>query len=96
MKEVISVTPLKNYRLLVEFDNRERRIKDITPLLDKPAFIPLKNIAFFNTVSVVYGAVTWQDDEGNEIDLCPDNTYLTSVPLEEELGAVVLSVLSKR
>ena len=80
MKEVVSVTPLKNYRLLVEFDNGERRIKDITPLLEKRAFKPLKNISYFNTVAIVCGAITWQDYDGNEIDLCPDNTYLTSTP----------------
>ncbi len=47
MKTVISVQPLSNYRLLLEFDNGEKRIGDISPLLAKPVFTFLKDTVFF-------------------------------------------------
>lgn len=81
MKTVISVKPLKNYQLLLEFDNGEKRIGDITPLLAKPVFSFLKDTAYFNSVYLEYGAVTWKDHNGNEIDICPDKLYMDSLPI---------------
>lgn len=80
MKLVISVRPLSDYRLLLEFDNGEKRISDIKPLLAKPIFSFLKDTAYFNSVYLEYGAVTWKDCNGNEIDICPDKLYMDSLP----------------
>ena len=80
MKTVISVQPLENHRLLLEFDNGEKRIGDISPLLAKPVFAFLQDMAFFNAVYLEYGAVTWKDSNGNEVDICPDKLYMDSVP----------------
>jgi len=80
MKTVISVQPLENYRLLLEFDNGEKRIGDISPLLAKPVFAFLQDMAFFNAVYLEYGAVTWKDSNGNEVDICPDKLYMDSIP----------------
>lgn len=81
MKTVISVQPLKNHQLLLEFDNGEKRIGDITPLLAEPVFAFLENTAYFNSVYLEYGAVTWKDNNGNEIDICPDKLYMDSLPV---------------
>lgn len=80
MKTVIKVEPLEDYKILIEFDNGEKRISDITPLLSKPVFAFLKDISYFNSVYIEYGAVTWKDCNGNEVDICPDKLYMDSVP----------------
>ncbi len=80
MKTVISVQPLENYKLLLEFENGEKRIGDIKPLLIKPVFAFLENTVYFNSVYLEYGAVTWKDYNGNEIDICPDKLYMDSLP----------------
>lgn len=81
MKSVISVKPLENHKLLLEFDNGEKRIRDITPLLSKAVFAFLKDDTLFNTVYIEYGAVTWKDSNGMEVDICPDKLYIDSVPV---------------
>ena len=64
---VRSVIPIGDHTLLVEFDNREKRKYDITQLLEKDMFAPLKNPAFFKTVQVEKEgyAVYWN----SEIDI---------------------------
>lgn len=80
MKSVISVTPLDNYKLLLEFNNGEKRIGDISPLLSKPVFAFLKDINLFKSVYIEYGAVTWKNSNGMEVDICPNKLYMDSVP----------------
>lgn len=46
MKEIIKVEPLKDYELLLTFNNNEKKIKDMKPYLDKGVFKKLKNINF--------------------------------------------------
>ncbi len=78
MRSVKKVTPMEEYRLMVEFDNGEVRIGDIKPLIEKPVFSFLKNTSLFNSVYIEYGAVTWKDDNGNEVDICSDKLYMDS------------------
>ncbi len=78
--KIIDVTPLDNYVLEIEFSNGEVKYKDMKPLFDKPIFSKIQDINIFNSVQVLYGAITWiVDDE--EIDLCPNNTYKTSMDI---------------
>jgi hypothetical protein len=82
--EVINVTPLVDYRLLVEFENGEKRVGDINPLIERGGvFTDLKDIRVFGNVYIEYGAVTWKDKSGNEVDICPDKLYMDSVPYTE-------------
>lgn len=74
MKEIIKVEPLKDYKLLLTFNNNEKKIKDMKPYLDKGVFKKLNNINFFNTVEIKYGTISW----GENIDMCADNLYDTS------------------
>lgn len=80
MRKMIGVKPLSDYRLLATFDNGEQRIGDITPLLQKPVFAFLRDEIVFRTVYLSYGAPTWHDAHGNEVDICPDKFYIDSVP----------------
>ena len=74
MKEVIKVEPLKDYKLLLTFNNNEKKIKDMKPYLDKGVFRKLKNINFFNTVEIKFGTISWDEN----IDMCADSLYDTS------------------
>jgi hypothetical protein len=73
---VISAEPKDGYRLLLRFSNGENRLFDASPLLDCPAFRPLKSVGLFNSVRVECGTVVWP----NGIDYCPDTLYAESVP----------------
>ena len=58
---ILSATAVDDYTLVVEFDNRQKKQFDITPLLKRTIFTPLKNPALFKAVKVEPGgyAVTW-------------------------------------
>lgn len=73
------VTALDNYKLLITFQNGEKKIFDVTPLLPLPLYQPLRNIAFFQTAKADGMCVYWNDD----IDLCPDMVYNDSAPILE-------------
>ena len=83
MKKVVNVTPIDDFRLIVTFGNREKRLSDIKPLFFKKVFAPLKKHEIFNNVCIEYGAITWKAD-GEEIDICPDKMYTDSLRIEEK------------
>lgn len=83
MHEVMKVTPQTNYRLIAEFENGEKRIADIKPLLSKPSFKALEDESLFRAMYIEYGAVTWKKPNGCEVDICPDKLYMVSVPIEQ-------------
>ena len=76
MHKIINVEVLENYKLLLTFSNNEKRIKDMKPYLDKGVFTKLKDKTFFNSVHIAFDTIAWDD----EIDLCPDTLYETSIP----------------
>ena len=78
MNKIIGVEVLDNYKLLLTFSNNEKRIKDMNPYLEKGVFKKLKNKSFFNSVHIVFDTISWND----EIDLCADTLYETSIPLK--------------
>ncbi len=49
------------HTLVVEFDNKQKKKYDITPLLEREMFAPLRNSALFKSVRVEPGgyAVVW-------------------------------------
>ena len=80
MKEIIKVEPLKDYKLLLTFDNNEKRIKDMKPYLKKGIFKKLKDINIFNSVEIKYGTISW----GEDLDICADSLYDTSEKTERD------------
>lgn len=79
MNRIKKVEALEDYKILVTFDNGEKRIKDMKPYLRKGIFKKLEDEEFFKSVKVSYGTVTW----GGNIDLCADSIYETSDSCEE-------------
>jgi len=71
---VITVEPEKNYKLLITFENNEKRLFDVKPFLDKGIFTELKSIDYFKKVKVSFGAIQWP----NEQDFSKDTLYKLS------------------
>ena len=76
---VKSVKPQEDYRLLLTFDNGEKRVFDLKPYFEKPVFKKLKDTTLFKTVRVVSGSLEWQ----GEVDLSYDTLYLESEPAKK-------------
>lgn len=66
--DVKVVKPLSDYRIYVELENQQKGIFDLKPYLDKGVFKELRNIHYFNQVSVLWGAVTWPHEQ----DIAPE------------------------
>ncbi|MDM8540007.1 DUF2442 domain-containing protein [Desulfococcaceae bacterium HSG9] len=62
--KILSATAVDNNTLMIEFDNHQKKKYDITPLLSREIFSPLKNPAFFKAVKVEQGgyAVAWDSN----------------------------------
>jgi hypothetical protein len=77
--DVKVVKPLIDYKIYVELDDGQRGIFDLKPYLDRGVFQELKNIHYFNQVDIVFGAVTWP----NEQDIAPDTLLAEMVPVTQ-------------
>jgi len=62
--KLVSVQPLENKKLLVQFVNGVEKIYDCIPLLSLDRFEILKSDAFFKAVKVDAGGygISWNDD----------------------------------
>jgi hypothetical protein len=75
--DIVTVKPHANYHLLLEFENGEKRLFDMTPIIDKRPFNRLKG-PLFMAARVEYGTVVWP---GN-IDIAPETLYDRSVAIK--------------
>lgn len=71
---VKNVTPIEDFKLLIEFTNGESGVYDCSHLLDFGVFTELKDEMYFRQVRVEYGTVVWPHEQ----DICPDTLYLDS------------------
>ncbi len=70
--EVVNAEHLDGYKLLVAFNNGERRTFDFAPLIARyPMFAPLEDIDLFKNFSVS-DTVEWN---GGAIDIAPEYIY---------------------
>lgn len=75
MIKVVGVKPLDNYKLLLTFSTGEKKLYNVAPLLDLPAFQPLKDKYVFDGVSLDFDTVTWCN---GDIDIAPETLYQES------------------
>ncbi|WP_204150741.1 DUF2442 domain-containing protein [Leptolyngbya sp. CCY15150] len=70
---------LDDTTLLIEFTNQEQKIYDISPLLNRPMFAPLRSPAFFKNFQIEPGgyAIAWN----TEIDLSEYELWKNGVPI---------------
>ena len=71
---VEAVSPRRDYTLLIDFANGERRVYDAKELLSDRFFAPLKSVEFFMLAHRVGHSVVWNDD----IDISPEYLYENS------------------
>ena len=82
LKSIKSVMTMDDFKLLLEFNNKEKRVFDVKPLLEKSVFQPLKDKVLFDKVHIIYDyTIAWND----EIDMCPDSLYIDSVPFNGDI-----------
>jgi Protein of unknown function (DUF2442) len=78
--DVKSVQVLPEYKLAVELAGGRRGVFDMRPFLDRPGLQRLKDPAYFSSVGIRLGALTWPHEE----DIAPD-----TLSAHLELAAVV-------
>ncbi len=78
---VIDVKPLDGYKLLLTFENEEKRLFDVSPYLSIGKFSELKKLSLFNTVRIKFDSIEWN----NGLDLDPELLYQKSIELSGEL-----------
>ncbi len=76
VKHVLAV---EGYKLIVTFENDEKRILDMLPYLEIGKFSELKDKALFNSVKVHFDSVEW----ANRMDLDPEFIYQKSKRYEK-------------
>jgi hypothetical protein len=72
---VIAVTPLQDYKLLVEYATGEKKIFDVKPYIMGEWFGQLKDENVFKTVHPCGTTVEWADGQ----DIAPHELYDLSV-----------------
>jgi hypothetical protein len=96
-KRIVGVVPNDDFTLTISFDNGEKRIYDMRPLLKKgTVFEPFMKPENFRRVYVDdTNCIAWDIDPNidsstvwsNKVDLCPDSCYIDSVPVGGAIGA---------
>ncbi len=68
---VIAVKSLPEYKLLLTFENNEKRIFDVKPYMKEGLFRQLLDEKIFNDVKVSFDTIEWP----NKLDICPEMLY---------------------
>lgn len=85
--QVVQVIPMKNYSVYVYFEDGKIVCYDMTKMIEKEVFQPLKDIhVFINTCTILNDTLAW-DLQGNRdssqcLDIDPDTLY--ELPAAEE------------
>ncbi len=77
--DIVKVKAGAGYTLELEFENGERRLFDMTSLMDKKPFSRLRETGAFFGAHIDYGTVVWP----GHIDISPETLYDRSVPLDQ-------------
>ena len=75
--KVNKVTPLSDYKLLVEYATGEQKIFDVKPYISGDWYGQLANMDIFKTVRPCGTTVEWEDGQ----DIAPHELYDMSVPV---------------
>ncbi len=79
--DVKNVKPLSDYRIYIETAGGQKGIFDLKPYLDHGVFSELRDISYFNQVSILFGAVTWP----NEQDIAPETLLAEMQPVDKPI-----------
>lgn len=91
-RTITGVKANDDFTLIISFDNGEKRLFDVSPLLqENTVFAPFADINNFRRVYVDdQHCIAWDIDPtvdsekvwNNKVDLCPDTCYMDSVPIQ--------------
>ena len=76
--KILDGKPLPDYKLLLEFDSKEKKIFDIAPYISGSWFGKLEDVGLFNTVRVCGNTVVWAGGQ----DIAPHELYDESILAE--------------
>ena len=79
MKKVAAVKANPDHSLDLRFNDGSLRRFDVTPYLDFGVFSELKDLNYFNQVTIAYGTVHWPHEQ----DISPDTLYLESIAIDD-------------
>ena len=68
---VKDVKAMDNYKLILTFENNEKKLFDMTPYLELGVFKTLKDENLFKTVKVSFDTIEWS----NGADIDPETLY---------------------
>jgi hypothetical protein len=77
--DVKFVKPLSEYRIYVEIEDGRKGIFDVKPYLDLGVFRELRDVNYFNQVSISFGAVTWPHEQ----DIAPEMLLAEMLPFDQ-------------
>ena len=90
-KKITAVSPNDDFTLTISFDNGEKRLYDVRPLLKKgTVFEPFSDIKNFKRVYIdEEHCISWDIDPtidsninwNNKVDLSSDTCYIDSIPI---------------
>lgn len=69
--KVLSVKPIENYSIMINYDNGEKKIFDVKPYISGNWYGKLKDLTFFKTVRPCGNTVEWADGQ----DIAPHELY---------------------
>jgi len=72
---VKNVLALDDYKLLITFENNEKKVFDVSPYLEIGKFSELKEHTMFQSVHVSFDSIEW----ANKLDLDPELLYSKGV-----------------
>ena len=73
--QVIGVEPQAEHKVLLTFDNREVKVFDMQPYINRSSFFKqLEDEEYFKTVRVSLGSIQWKNGQ----DLSPHTLYSKS------------------
>ena len=78
--DVKVVKPKPDYKIYVETEDGRKGIFDVSPYIERGMFKELKDINYFNQVGILFGAVTWP----NEQDIAPETLIDEMLPVQAE------------
>ncbi len=77
--DVKTVKPLPDYRIYVEIEDGRKGVFDLKPYLVHGAFRELQDVHYFNQVGILFGAITWP----NEQDIAPETLLAEMNPIDD-------------
>ncbi|MBO5057509.1 MAG: DUF2442 domain-containing protein [Lachnospiraceae bacterium] len=85
--KVVQVIPMKDYSVYVYFEDGKIVCYDMSHMIEKDVFLPLKNMdIFLNTCTVLNDTLAWDTslnrDNTTCLDIDPDTLY--ALPFAEE------------